>query len=63
VQAIITLARALQLRVIAEGVETEEQLKYLASVGCQEYQGFIYSRPVPARELIELVRKQYVGMF
>jgi diguanylate cyclase (GGDEF)-like protein/PAS domain S-box-containing protein len=63
VQAIITLARTLQLRVIAEGVENADQLKYLASVGCHEYQGFIYSRPVPARELIELVRKQYVGMF
>jgi diguanylate cyclase (GGDEF)-like protein/PAS domain S-box-containing protein len=63
VQAIITLARTLQLRVIAEGVETAEQLKYLASVGCHEYQGFIYSRPLPARDLIELVRKQYVGMF
>ena len=63
VQAIITLARTLQLRVIAEGVETADQLKYLASVGCHEYQGFIYSRPLPARELIELVRKQYVGMF
>ena len=63
VQAIITLARTLKLRVIAEGVETDEQLKHLASIGCHEYQGFVYSRPVPARELIELVRKQFVGMF
>jgi len=63
VQAIITLARTLQLRVIAEGVETDDQLKYLASVGCHEYQGFVYSRPLPARELVELVRKQFVGVF
>jgi diguanylate cyclase (GGDEF)-like protein/PAS domain S-box-containing protein len=63
VQAIITLARTLQLRVIAEGVENSDQLKYLASLGCHEYQGFVYSRPLPARELIDLVRRQFVGMF
>jgi EAL domain-containing protein (putative c-di-GMP-specific phosphodiesterase class I) len=63
VQAIITLARTMKLRVIAEGVETHEQLDYLAAVGCHEYQGFVYSRPLPARELIELMRKQYAGMF
>ncbi len=63
VQAIVTLARSLDLRVIAEGVETEEQLGYLASLGCHEYQGFIYSRPLPPSELIDLVRAKYVGMF
>jgi diguanylate cyclase (GGDEF)-like protein/PAS domain S-box-containing protein len=63
VQAIITLAQTLQLKVMAEGVETADQLSYLASLGCHEYQGYMYSRPLPAAELIELVRGKFVGMF
>jgi diguanylate cyclase (GGDEF)-like protein/PAS domain S-box-containing protein len=63
VQAIITLAQTLQLRVMAEGVETADQLSYLASLGCHEYQGFMYSRPLPPTELIDLVRAKFVGMF
>ncbi len=51
VQAIIKLARALKLDVIAEGVETEEQRDYLVGVGCEEIQGYLYSRPVEASEI------------
>ena len=48
VDAIISLAHNLRLRVIAEGVETREQLEYLRSRGCDEVQGFLYSRSQPA---------------
>lgn len=48
VRAIIHMARALHLRVIAEGVETDLQRQFLASAGCDEVQGFLYSPAVPA---------------
>jgi diguanylate cyclase len=51
VAAIINMARALALRVVAEGVETEEQLAILRSLGCDEYQGYLFSRPLPADSL------------
>lgn len=46
-RAIITMAHELNMRVVAEGVETAEQLKTLASLGCDEIQGFLVSRPLP----------------
>jgi diguanylate cyclase (GGDEF)-like protein len=48
VAAIVNMARALALRVVAEGVETKEQLAILRSLGCDEYQGFLFSHPMPA---------------
>jgi EAL domain-containing protein (putative c-di-GMP-specific phosphodiesterase class I) len=48
VSAVIAMAQTLKLRVIAEGVETSEQLAYLKERGCHEIQGFLYSRPMPA---------------
>ena len=51
VRALVQLARALDLKVIAEGVETEEQLKQLIACGCDLFQGFLFSRPVPAAEI------------
>jgi PAS domain S-box-containing protein/diguanylate cyclase (GGDEF)-like protein len=48
VRAIISLAQGLKLRIVAEGVETEQQLAILRSMGCDEYQGFLFSRPLDA---------------
>jgi len=56
VSAIITLAHALHFKVIAEGVETEEQAKFLALLKCDEMQGFLFSKPLPANEITELLR-------
>ena len=46
VQAIVNLARSLQLTVVAEGVENPAQLEFLNAVGCQAYQGYLGGRPV-----------------
>jgi diguanylate cyclase (GGDEF)-like protein len=53
VAAIVNMARALALRVVAEGVETPEQLAILHQLGCDEYQGYLYSKPLPAHALSE----------
>ncbi len=55
VVAIITMAKALNLKTIAEGVETEEQWQLLRSYGCNTVQGFYLSRPLPAEELERLL--------
>ncbi len=49
-QAIISFSKALGLSVIAEGVETEEQVTYLAGLGCHTFQGFLFSKPLPLGE-------------
>jgi len=54
VRGVIDMARSLGLVVIAEGVETREQLDLLAKEGCQIYQGFLYSEPVPGETLTAL---------
>ena len=56
VRAIITLGHALNLRVVAEGVETAAHLDYLKLHGCDEVQGYYFSRPVPAAEMEALLR-------
>lgn len=54
-RAIITLAHSLRLTVIAEGVESEEQLELLRALGCDEVQGYLVSRPVSAEGLMRLL--------
>lgn len=51
VQAIIAMARGMDLEVIAEGVETREQRKFLRLLGCRMGQGYLFSRPVPAEQV------------
>ncbi|HEU4376847.1 MAG TPA: EAL domain-containing protein, partial [Telluria sp.] len=58
VASIIALAHNLKLAVIAEGVETEEQLDYLRRHGCDEMQGYYFSRPLPAADFEALLRQQ-----
>ncbi len=57
VRAAIGLAHELNIDVIAEGVETEAQAEFLIDAGCQQAQGYYYSRPVNAAAMTELLRK------
>jgi diguanylate cyclase (GGDEF)-like protein/PAS domain S-box-containing protein len=59
VSAIIAMAHSLNLRAIAEGVETQRQLDVLRALGCDEIQGFYFSKPVPASEIALLLEKPY----
>lgn len=56
VQAVIELAHALDLNVVAEGIETEGQRILLAELGCNEMQGYFISRPLPEERLIGLLK-------
>lgn len=56
-QAVIALGRALNLRVIAEGVETVEQLEVLRRMHCEDMQGFLFSPPIPALQATKLLTK------
>ncbi|STX52315.1 inner membrane protein PLUS sensory box protein LssE [Legionella busanensis] len=58
VKAIIAMANSLNVKVIAEGVETKEQLKILKKFGCNYYQGYLFSKPLPFDEVYGLLHKQ-----
>jgi EAL domain-containing protein (putative c-di-GMP-specific phosphodiesterase class I) len=55
---IIAMGHTLGFKVLAEGVETTAQLAFLQEKGCDGYQGYIKSRPIPAEEFAELLREQ-----
>jgi diguanylate cyclase (GGDEF)-like protein/PAS domain S-box-containing protein len=57
VSYVINLAHTLQLNVVAEGVETEEQYTFLRHYGCDQMQGYLFSKPVPAAEILPVLRQ------
>jgi diguanylate cyclase (GGDEF)-like protein len=59
VRATIALAHNLRLRVVAEGVENEDQLQFLRALGCDEYQGYYKSKPLPASDFARQMRSEH----
>jgi diguanylate cyclase (GGDEF)-like protein len=57
VRAIVSLAHSLRLKVVAEGVETVEQLEFLKALGCDQYQGYYFSPAVPAQDFAALLER------
>ena len=60
IKAIIAMAHSLKIKIIAEGVETEEQLVFLRSQQCDEMQGYLYSPPVSEEEFTKLLKKRSI---
>ena len=59
-RAIVSMAHALGMAVVAEGVETAEQLKILQKLGCNEVQGYFIARPMPALDMLPLLERRYL---
>ncbi|MHB8623887.1 MAG: EAL domain-containing protein, partial [Sulfuricaulis sp.] len=57
VQAVVSLARAMKLKVVAEGVETNEQLNALRQYGCDMVQGYLFSKPVPSEDITHMLQE------
>ena len=57
VRAVIALSRSLEIKAIAEGVETREQLEFLRNEGCEHYQGYLFGRPSPIEEWGRFLRQ------
>ena len=60
-KAIVSLAINLKMMVIAEGVETEQQLLYLSQHGCNEIQGYLFSKPLPAEDISKMLSQEKHG--
>ncbi|MDY0270457.1 EAL domain-containing protein [Trichloromonas sp.] len=58
VTSIVAIAHNLHIAAVAEGVETREQLDFLVACGCDSYQGFFFSKPIPAEDFTRLLRGQ-----
>lgn len=57
-RAIVSMAKSLDLNVVAEGVETEEQNDFLSTLGCGEMQGYLFSKPVPFKKIGPILKKR-----
>ena len=62
-RAIISLAHSLNLRVVAEGVERQSQMAVLNALGCQEFQGYLFARPMPVGEVAAYLQRASVAAF
>ncbi|HTK26245.1 MAG TPA: EAL domain-containing protein [Pyrinomonadaceae bacterium] len=58
VRTIVALAKALNLTVVAEGIENVNQFQYLSMLGCESGQGYLFSRPLPATEIVKLLNDE-----
>ena len=55
VEAVVSIAKSRNITTTAEGVETEQQLELLRTLGCTQMQGYLFSRPIPATEIMQLL--------
>jgi len=60
-EQVVSMADKLELGLLAEGVETKEQIDLLQSIGCDQVQGYYYAKPMPEEEFFELLKKQNLG--
>ena len=60
-EQIVSMANKLELGLLAEGVETKEQIEQLQSIGCDQVQGYYYAKPMPEEEFFALLQKQQAG--
>ncbi len=58
-EQVVSMANKLELGLLAEGVETKEQIELLQSIGCDQVQGYYYAKPMPEEEFYALLEKQY----
>jgi EAL domain-containing protein (putative c-di-GMP-specific phosphodiesterase class I) len=59
VGSIINVANGLNLGVVAEGIESEDQLRVMSELGCKEFQGYYFSRPIPAEDIVGFIDKMH----
>ncbi len=62
VSAVIAMSKQLDIRTVAEGVETAAQLEFLARLECDEYQGYLFSKPIPAVEVLPLIQRHQLTL-
>jgi diguanylate cyclase (GGDEF)-like protein len=59
IDSVIYLCKKMELQVVAEGVETNSQLDYLRTLGCHRMQGYLYSKPLPEKEVMDLLKSTF----
>jgi diguanylate cyclase (GGDEF)-like protein/PAS domain S-box-containing protein len=61
-EAIIAIGKSMKIKVVAEGVETADQVEFLRQRGCDEIQGYFFSRPIPAADFAKLLKKNVLAL-